>query len=39
MVDAGDRPQRYATGKTAVTLGMVWQVLKAVFIGFGKKTA
>ncbi|KAK4240846.1 hypothetical protein C8A03DRAFT_12843 [Achaetomium macrosporum] len=37
MIDAGDRPQRYTTGKVVVTLGMVWQVLKAVFMVFGKK--
>ena len=37
MTETGDRPQRYETGKTAMTLGVVWQILKAVFMGFGKK--
>lgn len=37
MTDVGDRPQRYQTGKAAMTLGVVWQILKAVFMGFGKK--
>ncbi|KAK0731210.1 class I glutamine amidotransferase-like protein [Lasiosphaeris hirsuta] len=37
MTDTGDRSQRYETSQTAVTLGVVWQVLKAVFLGLGKK--
>ncbi|KAK4144735.1 uncharacterized protein C8A04DRAFT_11198 [Dichotomopilus funicola] len=34
--DTGDRAQRYDTGKTAVTLGVLWQVLKAMLMGVGK---
>ena len=37
MTDTGDRPQKYTTGKTVLGLGVVWQVIKAVFIGFGGK--
>ncbi len=37
MTETGDRPQLYETGKAAMTLGVVWQILKAVFMGFGKK--
>ncbi|KAL2132018.1 hypothetical protein VTI74DRAFT_4302 [Chaetomium olivicolor] len=37
MTETGDRPQTYEIGKTAATLGIVWQLLKAVFMGFGKK--
>jgi len=36
MAETGDRPQRYEKHQIAVTLGIVWQVLKAVFMGFGK---
>jgi hypothetical protein len=36
VTDAGDRPQRYQTGKAAMTLGVVWQILKAVWMGLGK---
>ncbi|KAH6853387.1 class I glutamine amidotransferase-like protein [Chaetomium sp. MPI-CAGE-AT-0009] len=40
MTETGDRPQRYEIGKTAMALGVVWQILKAAFLGFGKqKTA
>jgi hypothetical protein len=40
MADVGDRPQKYSQGQTSYTLGIVWQILKAVVMGFGKqKTA
>ncbi|KAL2168107.1 hypothetical protein VTG60DRAFT_371 [Thermothelomyces hinnuleus] len=39
MVDVGDRPQRYSKGQVAFGLGILWQILKAVFIGAGKKKA
>jgi hypothetical protein len=39
MTETGDRPQQYETGKTVMTLGVVWQILKAVLMGFGKKKA
>lgn len=39
MTDTGDRPQLYDTGKAAFTLGIVWQILKAAVMGFGKKKA
>jgi hypothetical protein len=40
MTDTGDRPQLYGTGNVGFTMGIVWQVLKAVFMGIGKtKTA
>ncbi|KAK3942137.1 class I glutamine amidotransferase-like protein [Diplogelasinospora grovesii] len=40
LTDVGDRPQKYEVGQTAFTLGVVWQVVKAVFMGIGKsKTA
>lgn len=40
MTDTGDRPQLYGTGKVGFTMGIVWQVLKAMFMGIGKsKTA
>lgn len=38
MTDVGDRPQQYTTSKAATALGVVWQVVKAVFMGFGSKT-
>lgn len=34
--DTGDRAQKYDTGRAAVTLGVLWQVLKAMFMGIGK---
>jgi hypothetical protein len=37
MTDTGDRPQSYETGKAVFTLGVAWQVLKAVVLGLGKK--
>lgn len=37
LTDTGDRPQRYETGKTVMTLGILWQIVKAVFMGIGKK--
>ncbi|KAJ4290713.1 hypothetical protein N0V88_006461 [Collariella sp. IMI 366227] len=37
MTDTGDRPQAYGTGQTAMTLGVVWQVMRAVVMGLGKK--
>ncbi|KAK1755162.1 class I glutamine amidotransferase-like protein [Echria macrotheca] len=37
LTDTGDRGQRYDKGQTAFTLGIVWQVLKALVLGFGKK--
>jgi hypothetical protein len=37
MTDTGDRPQSYGTGKAVFTLGVVWQVLKAVVMNLGKK--
>lgn len=37
MTETGDRPQKYETGKMAMTLGVVWQILKAALMGFGKK--
>jgi hypothetical protein len=39
MTDTGDRPQKYETGKVAMTVSIVWQILKAVFMEFGKKKA
>lgn len=39
VTETGDRPQRYETGKAALTLGIVWQIVKAVFMGWGKKKA
>ena len=36
MTDTGDRPQRYETTKAAMTLGVVWQIVKAWFMGVGK---
>ncbi|KAL2270880.1 hypothetical protein VTJ83DRAFT_251 [Remersonia thermophila] len=38
LTETGDRPQRYETGKMVWTLGIVWQMLKATFMGLGKKT-
>ncbi|KAK3903085.1 hypothetical protein C8A05DRAFT_14935 [Staphylotrichum tortipilum] len=37
MTDTGDRSQLYGTSKAAMTLGVVWQILKAVLMGMGKK--
>jgi hypothetical protein len=37
MTDTGDRPQSYGTGKAVFTLRVVWQILKAIVIGLGKK--
>lgn len=37
LTETGDRPQKYETGKVAMTLGFVWQIVKALFIGIGKK--
>jgi hypothetical protein len=37
FTETGDRPQQYETGKVMWTLGVAWQVVKAVFLGFGKK--
>ncbi|SPQ17841.1 e8fd80f6-715d-48da-bd18-63d5428cde73 [Thermothielavioides terrestris] len=37
MTETGERPQRYERGKSALTLGILWQVLKAVWMGYGKK--
>lgn len=39
MTDTGDRPQKYEAGQVATTVGIMWQILKAVFMGFGKKKA
>ncbi|KAK4231788.1 class I glutamine amidotransferase-like protein [Podospora fimiseda] len=36
LTETGDRPQKYEVGKVAFTLGVIWQVLKAVVMGFGK---
>ena len=36
LTDTGDRSQKYATGKTMFTLGIVWQVIKAAFMGIGR---
>lgn len=38
FTDTGDRPQKYTTGKTVFSLGVVWQIIKAVFIGYGSKS-
>lgn len=37
LTETALRPQKYETGKTVFTLGIVWQVLKAVLMGLGKK--
>ncbi|KAM7196153.1 hypothetical protein V8F20_007188 [Naviculisporaceae sp. PSN 640] len=37
MTEVGDRPQHYTTGKAATAFGVVWQVVKAVFMGLGSK--
>lgn len=29
IAEVGDRPQKYETGTTVFTLGIVWQVIKA----------
>jgi hypothetical protein len=39
LTETGDRPQKYETGKAAMTLGIVWQIVKALFMGIGKKKA
>ncbi|KAL2155135.1 hypothetical protein VTH82DRAFT_3811 [Thermothelomyces myriococcoides] len=39
LMDVGDRPQRYSKGQVAFGLGILWQILKAVFMGSGKKKA
>ncbi len=36
MADVGDRAQGYSQGPTAFTLGFVWLLLKAWFLGIGK---
>ncbi|KAK3382924.1 ThiJ/PfpI family protein [Lasiosphaeria ovina] len=38
LTETGDRPQVYTTGKTVFTLGIVWQLVKAVFLSLGKKS-
>lgn len=38
LTDVGDRPQEYTTGKTVFTIGVIWQILKAAVMGFGRKT-
>ncbi|KAL2165492.1 hypothetical protein VTH06DRAFT_792 [Thermothelomyces fergusii] len=37
LTDVGDRPQRYSKGQVAFGLGILWQILKAVFMGAGRK--
>lgn len=37
LTETGDRPQKYGTSQAVFTLGVVWQVVKAVFIGLGKR--
>lgn len=37
MTETGDRPQRYETGRAAMTLGVVWQIVKALLMGIGKR--
>ncbi|KAI3397590.1 hypothetical protein diail_10562 [Diaporthe ilicicola] len=39
MADVGDRPQTYAKSQGVYTVGIVWQLIKAWFIGVGKAKA
>ncbi|KAK3986694.1 class I glutamine amidotransferase-like protein [Cladorrhinum sp. PSN332] len=36
LTETGDRSQKYEVGKVRFTLGVVWQVLKAVLMGLGR---
>lgn len=36
LTETGDRTQKYEVGNVRFTLGVVWQVLKAVVMGFGR---
>ncbi|KAK3328827.1 class I glutamine amidotransferase-like protein [Apodospora peruviana] len=38
LTDTGDRPQKYGSGQAVFTLGIVWQILKAVVMGVPGKT-
>ncbi|KAM7206966.1 hypothetical protein V8F33_000065 [Rhypophila sp. PSN 637] len=38
MTEVGDRPQQYTKSQASVTIGVVWQIIKAVFMGFGSKS-
>ncbi|KAM7223214.1 hypothetical protein V8F06_001427 [Rhypophila decipiens] len=37
MTEVGDRPQQYTQSQASVTIGVVWQIIKAMFMGFGSK--
>ncbi|KAK2610444.1 hypothetical protein N8I77_003872 [Diaporthe amygdali] len=39
MADVGDRPQLYEQSQGAYTVGIVWQLIKAWFLGVGKTKA
>jgi len=39
LTEVADRPQRYETGKTGYTLGIVWQLVRAYFSSAGKPKA
>ncbi|KAK3335378.1 ThiJ/PfpI family protein [Cercophora scortea] len=40
LTEVDTRPQKYETGKTVYTLGLAWQLIRAIFMGTGKpKTA
>ncbi|KAJ9157621.1 ThiJ/PfpI family protein [Pleurostoma richardsiae] len=39
ICDVGDRPQKYSKGQAAFTLGLIWVILKAWFMGTPKAKA